>query len=172
MTLSQTLNVRYLCQYLWRTQNELNGSPNLSWKFSPKKTHNVKYSICFGIYVRFRGCIQQFPMLKEIITNFDILFLNYRKPTTSMLHPLPQIIFLISITLPETNSSHLKMDGWKDYSFLFGKVYFQVRCYFQAGYFKKILINHRLEFSSKPIWKIYKRYDYKSYRKIYKLVNL
>ena len=29
-------------------------------------------------------------------------------------------------TLPETNSSHLKMDGWK-MSFLFGMSYFQVR---------------------------------------------
>ena len=56
-------------------------------------------------------------MLKEIVTNFDML-VNYRKPITSMLQLLPQIIFLMCITLPETNSSHMKMDGWKD-SFTF-----------------------------------------------------
>ena len=32
-----------------------------------------------------------------------------------------------SITLPETNSSHLKMDGWNTRPFPFGKPYFQVR---------------------------------------------
>ena len=30
-------------------------------------------------------------------------------------------------TLPETSSSHLKMDGWKTFSFPSGKTYFQVR---------------------------------------------
>ena len=31
------------------------------------------------------------------------------------------------ITLPETNSSHPKMDGWNTFSFPFGMAYFQVR---------------------------------------------
>ena len=33
-----------------------------------------------------------------------------------------------SSTLPETNSSHLKMDAWNEYQFPFGIAYFQGLC--------------------------------------------
>ena len=33
----------------------------------------------------------------------------------------------LAVTLPETNSSHLKMDGWHAFSSPFGMAYFQGR---------------------------------------------
>ena len=35
--------------------------------------------------------------------------------------------FYVGNTLPETNSSHLKMDGWNTFSFPFGIAYVQVK---------------------------------------------
>ena len=37
------------------------------------------------------------------------------------------------VTLPETNSSHLKMDDWNTFSFPFGVAYFQVRLLLVLG---------------------------------------
>ena len=53
-----------------------------------------------------------------------------------MVHGRDQsVFFFLRLTLPETNKSPLKMDGWK-MIFLLGGPIFRGFCWFQGGYSK------------------------------------